>query len=154
MTSFLALVWGCGFGSRRTGAERGRATKLYLSLNQGTALNKSENWAATACGPAVISPAIHIATSLADSMRLASAHQWSPLRATREPLAHLKSALCATQRKFNCASSAGVTEIFFFGFAWGVAAGSVTVVSSLSSFPRIVFARSITLNGRPASRAT
>ncbi len=60
--------------------------------------------------------------------------------------------LATTHSKLSCESSAGVTVIFFFGLACG--AGRETVASSLSSFARIVFARSITLSGRPANRAT
>lgn len=54
--------------------------------------------------------------------------------------------------KLSCESSAGVIVIFFFGLACG--AGSETAVSSLSNFARIVFARSMTLKGSLARRAS
>jgi hypothetical protein len=53
----------------------------------------------------------------------------------------------AHESKFSCES-----VIFFFGLARG--AGSETDASSLSSSARMVFARSTTLSGRPASQAT
>jgi len=69
-----------------------------------------------------------------------------------------KSKLCGVGRdsphsKSICESSVGVTVIFFFGLACG-AAGRVTLTSSDSSWVRMVFARSMTDKGRPASRAT
>src|SRR5205823_11789493 len=57
---------------------------------------------------------------------------------------------CVTEvaySKLRCESSAGAMIIFFFGLVCG--AGRETDVSSLSSFATIVFARSITLRGRP-----
>lgn len=67
--------------------------------------------------------------------------------------AGLLTSLFNPHNKSICASSAGATEIFFFGRASG-AAGRVTVTSSDSSWARMVLARSMTSSGRPARRAT
>ena len=57
--------------------------------------------------------------------------------------------------RLSCESSAGLTEIFFWGRAFGVVAdGNSMLVSSLSSLARIVLARSMTEIGKPARRAT